>query len=46
MQTSISLKDDDGNVLSVNLFSEYFHSTYSKDNDFLSHFDKLSNVLL
>ena len=50
MKTPVSLKNDDGYVLgeqdSVNVFAEYFHSFYSKDNDFLPHFDKCSNVLL
>ena len=39
-----------GNVLGeqdiVNVFAEYFHSVYLKDNDFLPHVDKCSNVLL
>ena len=50
MKAPVTLKDDDGNVLgeqdSVNVFAEYFHSVYSKDNDFLPHFDKRSNGLL
>ena len=36
MKSLVTLKDDDGNVLgeqdSVNVFAEYFHSVYSKDN--------------
>ena len=50
MKAPVTVKDDDGNVLgeqdSVNVFAEYFHSVYSKNNDFLPHFDKHSNVLL
>ena len=50
MKAPVTLKDDDGNVLgeqdSVNVFAEYFHAVYSKDNDVLPHFDKCSNVLL
>ena len=44
MKALLTLIDDDGNMLSeqgsVNLFAEYFHSVYSKDNSFLQHFDK------
>ena len=39
MKAPVTLTDDDGTV-----FAEYFHSVYSKDNDFLPHFDKRSNV--
>ena len=50
MKAPVTLKDDDGNVLgeqdSVDVFAEYFHSVYLKDNDFLPHSDKRSNVLL
>ena len=50
MKAPVTLKDDDRYVLgeqeSVNVFAEYFHSVYSKDYDFLPHFDKRSNVLL
>ena len=35
-----------GEQHSVNVFAEYFHSVYSKDNNFLPDFDKRSNVLL
>ena len=49
MKAPVTLKDD-GNVLgeqeSVYVFAEYFHSIYSKDEDFLPHFDKRSNILL
>ena len=31
---------------SVSVFAEYFYSVYSKDNNFLPHFDKRSNALL
>ena len=50
MKVPVTLKDDDGNMLgeqdSANVFAEYLHSVYLKDNNFLPHFDKRSNVLL
>ena len=50
MKAPITLKDHEGNILSeqdsVNVFAEYFHSVYSKDNDLLPNFDKRSNVIL
>ena len=50
MKAPVTLKDDNGTVLgeqdSINVFAEYFPPVNSKDNYFLQHFDKRSNVLL
>ena len=50
MKAPVTLKDGDGNVRgeqdSVNIFAEYFHFVYLKENVLLPYFDKCSNVLL